>query len=212
MDGAPPEEIPRAMPIAVAGKPRRKPRIVPAANDPRPTIRLVEGDIERIVDEAESALIGANRGLYQRDGRIVSAVGVPVLTAQGLKVAQQRIAERGDHALCEDLASAANFVKWDGRARANVTVTPPGWIVRTLRQRPGRLRFPVLTGLINAPTMRADGSILDSPGYDAATGTPIRSARRRVSKDRRSPDARRSPRSDSVAGRSYLDVSVRLGH
>ena len=61
-------------------------------------------------------------------------------------------------------------MKWDGRARANVTVTPPGWIVRTLRQRPGRLRLPVLTGLVNAPTMRANGSILNSPGYDGATG------------------------------------------
>ena len=58
-------------------EPRRKPRIVPAANDPRSTIRLVEGEIERIVDEVESALIAANRGLYQRDGRIVCAVGVP---------------------------------------------------------------------------------------------------------------------------------------
>ena len=169
MDGAPPEEAPRVLPIA-AERPRRKPRIVPAANDPPPTIRLVEGDIERIVDEAESALISANRGLYQRDGRIVCAVGVPILTAQGPKVAVQRIAERGDHALCEDLASAGNFVKWDGRARANVAVTPPGWIVRTLRQRTGRLRFPVLTGIVNAPTMRADGSILDSPGYDGGTG------------------------------------------
>jgi putative DNA primase/helicase len=126
--------------------------------------------IERIVDEAELALIAANRGLYQRDGRIVCAVSLAVLTAKGLKVAVQRIAERGDHALCEDLASAANFVKWDGRARAHVTVSPPMWVVRTLRQRTGRLRFPVLTGIINAPTMRADGSILDPPGYDDATG------------------------------------------
>lgn len=40
-------------------------------NDQRPTIRLEAGNIERIVDEAEVALIKADRGLYQRDNRIV---------------------------------------------------------------------------------------------------------------------------------------------
>ena len=34
-------------------------------------IRLCANDIERIVDEAEAALIKADRGLYQRDGLIV---------------------------------------------------------------------------------------------------------------------------------------------
>lgn len=30
--------------------------------------------------------------------------------------------------------------------------------------------LPVLTGIINYPTLRPDGSILDLPGYDAQTG------------------------------------------
>lgn len=49
-------------------------------------------------------------------------------------------------------------------------VDPPMSIVRTLLARRGRLRFPSLTGVVNVPMMRADGSILDAPGYDAATG------------------------------------------
>ena len=43
-------------------------------------------------------------------------------------------------------------------------------VVKALEQRTGRYRFPVLAGIVNAPTMRADGTILDVPGYDAATG------------------------------------------
>ena len=35
-------------------------------NNPRPVIRIRAGDIERVVDEAEAALIKAERGLYQR--------------------------------------------------------------------------------------------------------------------------------------------------
>lgn len=30
--------------------------------------------------------------------------------------------------------------------------------------------FPVLEGVIHSPTLRPDGSILDTPGYDADTG------------------------------------------
>jgi putative DNA primase/helicase len=139
-------------------------------NDPRRTIRIVAGDIERIVDEAESALIKAERGLYERDGAIVYVADMVALAADGRKVAAQRIVERGDHALLEDFSSAANFIKFDARVKADVSVDPPLWIARTLRQRVGRHRFDFLKGVVNTPTIRADGSILSVPGYDKATG------------------------------------------
>jgi hypothetical protein len=55
---------------------------------------------------------------------------------------------------------------FDARAKRLMTSDPSLSIVRTLQQRRGRLRFPPLRGVINAPTLRADGSILDRPGYD----------------------------------------------
>ena len=70
----------------------------------------------------------------------------------------QSIAERGDHALREDLSTAASFQKYDARSKGMVAADPPMTIVQTLKQREGkRLRFPILAGVINAPTMRADG-------------------------------------------------------
>ena len=33
----------------------------------------------------------------------------------------------------------------------------------------GHWGFPDVVGIINTPTMRPDGTIVDSPGYDAAT-------------------------------------------
>ena len=149
---------------------RRKTRFVPAPDDPRPTIQIIPGEIEVIVDKAEAALIAAGRPLYQRDGRIVFVGDAIALTASGKKITVQRIAERGDYALVEDLAASAHFVRYDARARAEVPVDPPASIARTLRQRVGRLKLPILTGIINAPTLRADGSILSMPGYDQATG------------------------------------------
>jgi hypothetical protein len=80
------------------------------------------------------------------------------------------IVERGDHALREDMSSAIAFEKFDARADGMVDADPPMAIVQTLKERGGKLRFPLLAGVIHAPTMRDDGSLLTRAGYDAATG------------------------------------------
>jgi putative DNA primase/helicase len=151
-------------------QPARRRAIRRDDNDPRPKIRITAGDIERIVDEAEDALIKSNRGLYQRGNQIVAVGQAPALAAHGREIVTQRIFERGEHALIEDLAVSARFEKYDARSKSYVTSDPPMAIVKTLQQRIGRLKFPILTGVINAPTMRADGSILDAAGYDVETG------------------------------------------
>jgi len=148
----------------------RKKRHSADAADARPTIKIAPGEIERAVNEAELALAEAGRGLYQRDGRIVYVADTPMLTAAGQEVSGQRIVERGDHALLEDLAAAAVFVKHDARAKGFVAIDPPLAVAKTLRQRVGRLRLPILTGVVNAPTLREDGSLIGKPGYDTQTG------------------------------------------
>jgi putative DNA primase/helicase len=156
--------------VSVESKTRKKTKRNVDPNDKRPTIRIVPGEIERIVNEAEAALIKANRGIYQRDGRIVSIGSAPAIAADETKITVQRIFERGEHALQEDLSTAAQFEKYDARSKNYVLVNPPMWIVKALRERTGRRRFPVLSGIINAPTMRADGGLLAQPGYDPASG------------------------------------------
>jgi putative DNA primase/helicase len=151
-------------------KTARKPKRPVEPNDPRPRITLRANDIERIVDEAEAALLKADRGLYQRDGKLVSVERVPAVAAHGQRLRVQRICERGERALQEDLSSAATFEKWDARSDKFVATDPPMTIVKTLQERRGRLRFPVLAGVVSAPTMRPDGSLLTEPGYDAKTG------------------------------------------
>jgi putative DNA primase/helicase len=115
-------------------------------------------------------LIKAKRGLYQRGNKIVVFGNMPAKAADGADIVTLQIFERGDHALVEDLAAAANFEKFNTRAKDWVAADPPMTIVKTLQQRTGRLRFPVLRGVVTAPTMRADGSILSAAGYDKRTG------------------------------------------
>jgi len=49
-------------------------------------------------------------------------------------------------------------------------VNPPLEVIHTILAREGDWNFERLIGIITTPTLRPDGSILTTPGYDAATG------------------------------------------
>ncbi len=146
------------------------PRFLAGPDEVRPTIRFIGGEISAIVDLAEAALTAAEFGIYQRGAFVVRPGEVSVSISRGKEVTAQRILELGDHALVEALTKAAEWEKYDGRSESWVRIDAPQKVAVTYKQRVGRWRLPVLTGLINAPTLREDGSVLCTPGYDAATG------------------------------------------
>jgi hypothetical protein len=74
------------------------------------------------------------------------------------------------HALVEIMSQAARWERFDGRTRDWTRVDAPLIVARTYLERRGLWRLPVLTGVVTVPTLRADGSILQEPGYDKATG------------------------------------------
>lgn len=49
-------------------------------------------------------------------------------------------------------------------------ISCPQWVAPQYMARIGEWRLPVMRGIIEAPTVRQDGSLLDRPGYDPATG------------------------------------------
>ncbi|MEM7357098.1 MAG: hypothetical protein AAF657_40160, partial [Acidobacteriota bacterium] len=49
-------------------------------------------------------------------------------------------------------------------------VHPPRWTVRALLARGSWPLLPTLEGLVECPVLRADGSVLQTPGYDPASG------------------------------------------
>jgi hypothetical protein len=69
----------------------------------------------------------------------------------------------------ELVCSAAIFLQMDLRSDKWVETHPPKWLIENLMARPS-WPFPALEGLLTTPTLRPDGSVLDSPGYDEATG------------------------------------------
>jgi putative DNA primase/helicase len=63
---------------------------------------------------------------------------------------------------------AAIFEQFDGRSEKWVVVDPPPAVATQLLEK-GRWQFPKVAGVITAPTLRPDGTILDLIGYDSAT-------------------------------------------
>ena len=74
------------------------------------------------------------------------------------------------HSLVEMLTRAAQFVKWDGRAKKFTPTDAPQQVAETYLERQGDWKLPPLVGIVNTPFLRADGSICETPGYDAASG------------------------------------------
>jgi putative DNA primase/helicase len=145
-------------------------------NGGRPEIEIRAGEMQRVVDEAEAALIAAQASwpvamkVFRRGDRIVALAIDKGPDHKGRMVESQIIVELGEHALAERLGIAATFQKWDGRSKRPKQVDPPKDVVKTLVERGYRLKLPVLVGVVNCPQLAANARILDEPGYDAATG------------------------------------------
>lgn len=139
-------------------------------DDARPAIRIYAGFLHETVDMAEGALMQAGLGYYQRGSMVVRPAMVPVAIADGRKIDAPRLVDVKAHHMAEAFTRAANWKRFDKREGKWLSTDCPHRIAETFLVREGQWRLPVLTGIINCPTLRPDGSILDLPGYDAQTG------------------------------------------
>jgi hypothetical protein len=139
-------------------------------DDGRPVVLWYGGSLARTVDEAEEALIERDPDIYQRGDFLVRAAVVPVPAADDRKTVGLRTVTIRHHHLTERLCRAANFKRHDARSGEWLRINPPEQVAMAYLERVGQWRLPVLTAVASAPTLRPDGSVLDTPGYDAATG------------------------------------------
>ena len=128
----------------------------------KPTVRIVAGEIHRVVDAAERELAGAHR-YYQRGGLIVT-----VSTDPGTR--ETRIQEMTQPALVRALAGVATWERHDARSSNWVRTDPPARHAAVLFDSVAYPHLPVLNGLARQPHLRSDGSLVLVPGYDPATG------------------------------------------
>jgi hypothetical protein len=128
----------------------------------KPTIRVIPGEMNRVVDAAERELAQSRR-YYQRGGLIVT-----VVTDPGTR--ETRVQEISQPALVRALAGVATWERFDLRSEAWVRADPPARHAAVLFDSTSYPHLPVLNGLARQPYLRSDGSLMTAAGYDSVTG------------------------------------------
>jgi len=134
-------------------------------------ILVTAGAIPRLIAEAESALLGAHSAVYQRGGELVRIARLDTdTTMSGIRrpAGGLIITPVTPDWLLYELSRVARWAVPDDEDER--IIDPPMSVVRSLLALSGLWRLPVLRGIATAPTLRADGSLLDCEGYDARSG------------------------------------------
>ena len=137
--------------------------------DELPTIRLGTREAE-IVDQAEREVAAAGAA-YQRAGLLVRVrrdLGAPKYLRRAPQAPQ--IAPYSVPNCRELLSRVANWEAFDKRSESWERKRPPNWLAEDLLARGEWAEIRPLVGLLESPTLRADGTVLSTPGYDRATG------------------------------------------
>jgi hypothetical protein len=125
----------------------------------KPVIRVVAGDLHRVVDAAEKELASRGRH-YQAGGLIVSVSTDPTC-------GDPSIVPTSAPALTRELSVAATWEKYDGRAGDWVPCDPPARHAGILFDAQQFRYLPPLVGLSRQPYLReSDGELISEPGYD----------------------------------------------
>lgn len=154
-----------------ARKERKTPPPPPQDNDGRPVIRLNKGKLHEILDHADAALGERDGKIFDHFGRMVrvtdsdeahAGTDEPVRKPGAILLREVTVPS-----LCDRLARAAHWEKYDSRAECYVRADVPRGVAESLLARAGEWkRIPELRGFVEAPTLRDDATVFDTPGYD----------------------------------------------
>jgi hypothetical protein len=132
-----------------------------------PTIQLRSGQLPRVVEETERALIAGGVEVFSRAGLLVYPVGEFIaVNAAGGRTLMARLSVFTVDSLTEPVAESAIYQHYSKRLKKWVDTDPPAQIVRMVLGRERKWGFPRVSSIITTPTLRSDGSLLATPGYD----------------------------------------------
>jgi hypothetical protein len=138
-----------------------------------PVIEINAGDLLGVIEQAEKAILAApKQRLFQRAGMLVRLKRIAQKTTiKGITrdAGSLIIAEASAECVRLEMARTACYLKWDDRGRKRVETDPPIKYARAIAAQ-DEFPFKTLLATIETPTLRPDGSVLQKPGYDEATG------------------------------------------
>ena len=130
-----------------------------AAARHKPVIRIVAGDLHRVVDAGEKELAARGQN-YQSGGLIVSVSTDPT-------TGDPAIVPTSSPALTRELSIVATWEKFDARVGDWVRCDPPSRHVGILYDLQDYRHLPPLVGVVRQPYFReSDGELITQAGYD----------------------------------------------
>ena len=136
----------------------------------RATITLKPGDLPAAIDKAEEAVMARDRNIYRYGGRLVTIGWEEIRVSGHEKDKSLRLTPITAPLMLEKFDLAAKFEKWSASAQDYIPVNCPAEIADRYLARAGHWKAPVLLGIVTSPTLRPDGSVLETPGFDAQSG------------------------------------------
>ena len=173
----------------------------------RPVIRLEAGKYHEIAEAAEVAIFAADLPMFDRGGILVTPVVAKARGADGQETKALALLQGTEPLAREFMGRTAVFERFDARSMAWVKTKPPRDIAELMLVRRGGWPFAQIHGVLAAPTLRPDGSLLATEGFDPATGLYV-SAPAGYAAGSRTADARRSPRCARAARRIAERISL----
>lgn len=139
-----------------------------------PTIEISAALHENV--DASIGALGRDPDLYSRDGTLVHWVAVGNTVGQAPKgtpvfaTGTPVIRAISASTLRERLTKFARFEKFDRRSGEMLATLPTQHVVDAVMDRGEWSGIRELVGIVETPIVRPDGTIVETPGYDAETG------------------------------------------
>jgi putative DNA primase/helicase len=141
----------------------------------RSIIRLEDGRLDEQWREVQRELIDRGCPVYVRGNRLVQPLW-RWEKADGREVLTARFEPYNVHRLADMVArQACKFQKFNARKKGWKDIDPPDRLIERIIEAKN-WKFSTIVGIINAPTMRTDGSLLTTEGYDPATQLWLKSS------------------------------------
>ena len=153
----------------------RSPEDGEEASDGRKIMKLAGGGLHWITEKSQKLLFERNpESLFERTGGILVRLVRTTEPTQKTGVSRPKnslsIVRVSEPWLQAAMTSIIKYLKLDKRSGQWFPVDAPPLVAKVILDNEGNRPFHHLAGIVTAPTMRADGSILDRPGYDIDTG------------------------------------------
>lgn len=132
-------------------------------------IVINQGEIWRAIDEAEALLMKKKPyEIFQQSTRMVRVLQTNTLNLKGKKEDTAGIADVSGGYLLDLLNRNLTFLQQTKEGLK--AIDPPAKIANRYLSKAGDWQLNPLSGLIYAPTIKSDGSVLEWPGYDMQSG------------------------------------------